>query len=193
MAASFSPARRLGFLLAAVLGPLAACDRDDAPDDAVRHPRAPGIVRIAPAGEALANAAIATLDPATMNDAQIRQAIGTGPRCVFRYTGAGKPVFAVSARPDGPPLVGVAKLNGHLVRLDAAAEGEAGRAGDTLRLTAGPVRMTIRPDPAETAADRDGAQRREADMIFEVGESLKVGYRGYVDCAADPPAGSPGS
>ncbi|MGE0372939.1 MAG: DUF6692 family protein [Gammaproteobacteria bacterium] len=193
MAALLLPARRTGLVLAVVLGGLVACDQDDAPDDVVQHPRASEIARIGSADEALANAAIARLDPATMNDAEIRKAVGTGPRCVFRYTSAGKPVLAVSSQPDGSPRVGVAKLNGYLVRLDAAADKEPARAGDTLRVSAGPIRMTINPDPREAAADRNGVQRRETDMVFEIGEDLRVGYRGYLGCASNPPVGSPRS
>ncbi|MGE0370685.1 MAG: DUF6692 family protein [Gammaproteobacteria bacterium] len=193
MVALLLPARRAGLVLAAVLGGLAACDQDDAPDDVIQHPQASGIARIASADEALANAQIARLDPATMNDAEIRKAVGTGPRCVFRYTSEGKPVLAVSSQPDGSPRVGVVKLNGYLVRLDAAADEEPARAGDTLRVIAGPIRMTISPDPREAAADGNGVQHRETDMVFEIGESLRVGYHGYVGCASNPPAGSPRS
>ena len=32
------------------------------------------------------------------------------------------------------------------------------------------------------ALRQDGGAWREADMIFEIGEALRVGYRGYVAC-----------
>jgi hypothetical protein len=178
-------------LLAALLTLLAGCDRNDAPDDVVQHPRAPEIARIMPAAEALANADLAKLDPATMNDAEIRQAIGTGPLCLFRYTSSGKPVLAVGARPSGLPLGGVAKLNGHLISLEAARTDGAAGATDSLVLTAGPIRMTVTPDRGEGSEDRNGVRRRDADMVLEVGESLKAGYRGYLGCAPQWSAGAP--
>lgn len=173
------PAR---LVLAFTLGLLAACDGNDAPDDVVRHPRAPETARILPAEEALANAEVAKLDPATMSDAEIREVIGTGLRCVYRYTSAGKPVLAVGAQPNGPPLGGVVKLNGNLVRLDATPAAGAGGATDNLRLTSGPIRIAVTPDPGEGTEEGDGVRRREADLIFEIGENLRVGYRGYLGC-----------
>jgi hypothetical protein len=169
----------------ASLGLLAGCDGSGAPDDVVEHPRAAEIARIVPAEEALANVVVATLDPRTMNDAEIRKALGTGPRCEFRYTSSGKPVLAVGAQPIGPPLGGVVKLNGHLVPLEAAPANDVPRPDKGLLLTAGPIRMTIVPGPE--GDEGNGVRRREAEMVFEVGESLRVGYRGYLGCRSDPP------
>jgi len=92
--------------LVALLGLLAGCDGSGAPDDVVEHPRAAEIARIVAAEEALANAVVATLDPHTMSDAEIRKALGTGPRCEFRYTNSGKPVLAVGAHPMAPRWAG---------------------------------------------------------------------------------------
>ncbi|MDJ0391532.1 hypothetical protein QMO56_25855 [Roseomonas sp. E05] len=185
------PAGRVCLSLAALLGLLAGCDQNDAPDDAVQPPRAPEVARVVSADEAVANAVVATLDPATMNDAEIRQAVGAESHCAFRYTRSGRPVLAVRVQPDGPPLGGMLKLNGHLVSLEAPpADGPAG-AADRFLLAAGPLRMTIMPDRAEGAGGPGAAAHREADMLFEIGESLRVGYRGYLDCASDPPPRSP--
>lgn len=63
---------------------------------------------------------------------------------------------------------------------------------DRLLLAAGPVRVTVTPDPGEGTEGRDGLRRRAADMVFEVGESLRVGCRGYLGCGTRPtgPAGA---
>lgn len=63
---------------------------------------------------------------------------------------------------------------------------------DRLLLAAGPARMTVTLDPREGTEDRDGIRRRQAEMVFDVGESLKVGYRGYLGCGTRPtgPAGA---
>lgn len=186
VARSLSAPAPAPLLAVALLGLLAGCDGNIAPDDAVQHPRAAEIARIVPAEEALANAVVATLDPRTMNDAEIREVLGPGPRCEFRYTSSGLPVLAVGAQPSGPPLGGVVKLNGHLVPLEAAPAGGAPAPSGALLLAAGPIRMTILPEPEEGAEGRNGLRRREADMVFEVGESLRVGYRGYLGCGPMP-------
>lgn len=177
-------------LMVLALG-LAGCDQGGAPDDVVRHPRAAEIARITPAEEALANAQVPKLDPATMNDAEIRKALEAGPRCQFRYTSSGRPVLVVSAQPGGPGLGGVVKLNGHLVPLQATPAEGGGVPPGSLLLTAGPIRVTVTPDGGEQAAEAGVMPRREASMVFEVGQELKAGYRGYLGCDAGPPAGAP--
>lgn len=160
----------IGWALAG-LGLLAGCSESDAPDDDLTAIRAPGIARIVPASEAISGAHIPTLDPAPMNDAEILKALGEGPHCEFRYTSTGKPVLAVKARPNGAAQ-GVVKLNGHLVVLQSAP------AENATVLEADRVRMTLTPDPGEKA---DGSQV-EATSIFEIGNDLRAGYRGYYDC-----------
>ncbi|MGE3279964.1 MAG: DUF6692 family protein [Alphaproteobacteria bacterium] len=181
---------RVSFPLLFVLGLLAGCD-NEAPDDETQPARAPEIPRIVTAQEALAGAHIPTLDPATMNSAEIRKAIGNGPRCIFRYTSTGRPVLAVSTGAPAAAAEGVVKLNGHLVPLKAAPIEPAGRNGEIL-LLAEPIRMTVAPDPGAQTED-PGYLRRQANMIFEVGQSLRVGYRGYLECGSETPVKSPGS
>jgi len=165
--------------LAILSGLLAACDVDPRPDD-LGAARAPQIVRLAPVEEALVNAQIPTLDPGTLNDARIREVIGAGSRCEFRYTQAGRPVLAFGAPPEGGSLGGVVQVNGHLVRLDAQPAAPSG----LLLLTAGPVRLTVSPDGGAGNVAAGNVTRREADLVFEVGEELRVGYRGYLSCGA---------
>lgn len=158
--------------LVAVLS--AACSENEAPDDEITPARAAQIARIVPVREALAGAHIPTLDPAVMNEAEIEKALGTGPRCQFRYTSAGKPVLALRAAPDGEAGVGVVKLNGSLIVLPA--EPVDGR----IVLGAEAVRLTLSPDGGINAAAEE--HRQEADLVFEVGSSLRAGYRGYYEC-----------
>lgn len=175
------PPRHMARLaLAVVLGGLAGCDDSGLPDDELQPARAPEIARIVPAGEALAGAHIPTLDPARMNDAEIQKALAGEVRCEFRYTSGGRPVLAVEALPNGAVAEGVVKLNGSLVMLQPAAA-EAGRdvPEGGFRLVAGDIRATIMPGIGPAP---DG-EAREADMVFEVGESLRAGYRGYYSCA----------
>ncbi|HZM35656.1 MAG TPA: DUF6692 family protein [Burkholderiales bacterium] len=161
-------------LLAGLLG---ACTEGEAPDDDLQAIHPPEIARIVPANEALAGVQVRKLDPATINDAEIGKALPAGPRCDFHYTSSGRPVLAVHMQPDGNAAGAIVKLNGHLVPLEATRAD-----ADQLEMRAEPVRIVIQPDPRELAKARPGIQRREANMIFEVGKELRAGYRGYLDC-----------
>ena len=163
------------------LATLAACDGADRPDDQARFP-APEAARVAPADEALANVHLPTLDLARMVDAEIRQVLQAGPRCDFRYTVAGQPVLAYRAQPDGTPVDGVVKLNNHLVPLKPAT---AAQPSPATALASGPVRLVLRPEEAASAGASDSAGRRKADVILEVGDKLRVGYSGYVQCGIE--------
>ena len=148
---------------------LAGCGESAAPDDVVNPPRAEEIAPIVPAGEAVSGADVPTLDPATMVDAEIAKVLGGPPGCTFRYTSAGKPVLALGA--GNGPIAGAMKLNGKMLKLSAtSSEG-------TYRGEEPPVRfsMTAEGDP------RSGFV--EAEMDFEIGDQLRVGYRGYFECA----------
>jgi hypothetical protein len=154
---------------------LAGCGERAAPDDETNPVRAAEIARITPASEAIAGAHIPTLDPATLLDAEIEKVLGPGPRCEFRYTSEGRPVLAARGSAGNAAPDAVVKLNGHLVPL-SRARAETG----SLVLSADSVRLTVPPDGGEPTGSR---RQREANAIFEVGESLRVGYRGYYRCA----------
>lgn len=167
------PAGRMRLLLLLLAAaPLSGCDGSEAFDDDVRAERPPQIARILPADQAIAGAHIPTLDPHTLKDAEIRLAIGPGPLCSFHYTRSGPPVLAVRGPPEGGP--GVLKVNGNLVELQPAA---APGSGDRLQLAAAPMRVTLAP-----AGEAASGAWREADMVFEIGDALRVGYRGHVAC-----------
>jgi hypothetical protein len=46
--------------------------------------------------------------------------------------------------------------------------------------------MAVIPDGQEQVIERRKVRRKQANAIFEAGESLKVGYRGYLDCTSEP-------
>lgn len=172
-----------GFALAAAAALLAGCGQSPAPDDAAAP--APETVRVESAAQALAGAHIRTLDPATLQDAEIQKVVGARSHCTFRYTTAGKPVVVVGVDAGGIPEVGIVKLNGKLVPL------EPDRAATDLKpggfaLAADRVRVRVQPDQPVNASD--ASQRVEADMLFEVGQELKVGYGGYLACKPTAPA-----
>lgn len=161
--------------LLVALGMLTGCGERAAPDDETNRLQAAETARITPANEAIAGAHIPTLDPATLVAAEIEKVLGRGPRCEFRYTSEGRPVLAATGNAENAAPDAVVKLNGHLVPLSR----EPAEAG-SLVLTADNVRLVVTPDGGEPAADSGD---REAEVIFEIGESLRVGYRGYYRCS----------
>jgi hypothetical protein len=167
------------------VGLLSACGDNQAPDDALTAIKAPEITRIVPAKEALIGAHIPTLDPATMQEAEIRKALEAGPRCDFHYTTRGQPVLAIGLRPDGSTSGGVVKLNGSLIALSPASSPASSNGENGFSLAADPVRMTVTPDARVQVVERTNVRRREANATFEVGQSLRVGYRGYLDCSSE--------
>lgn len=164
--------------LAAGLG-LASCAENDAPDDVTNPVRASDVSRIVPAEEALVGAHVPTIDPATLNDAEIAKVLGAVPHCDFRYTSSGKPVLAVTNAPSADAVV---KLNGSLIALHLASDESAGSQG-TLVLTAGQVRASLTPLTADQLNGRI-SERQEMTLMFEIDNRLKVGYRGYFNCSA---------
>lgn len=133
---------------------------------------APDIAPLATASEALTGAHIPTLDPAPLNGAEIADAIGDVPRCDFRYTRDGAPVVAFENASD---RTGVVELNGKRIELSVI------RDGDGIQLVADPIRLIMNAAPGFTL---DGMPHEvtEAELIFEIGDELRVGYVGYLSC-----------
>ncbi|MBL0422522.1 hypothetical protein JI739_19405 [Ramlibacter sp. AW1] len=164
---------------------LAACGQSELPDDASTPP--PAVARAASAKEALQGAHVRTLDPTTLRGAEVRKVIGARPHCTFRYTGSGHPVVVAGLRQDGSAELGVIKLNNQLVPLQPEPS-TSGQAAAGFVLSSEPVRVSVRPLPNASASEHAGAQRVEADMIFEVGQELKVGYGGFLECRTAAPS-----
>lgn len=159
--------------LSAAAGLIASCSESDLPDDELDPARGHAVPRIVAASEAIAGANVPTLDPHTMNGAEIRKALGAEPRCIFRYTAHGRPVIGLGSAADIDLERAVIKLNGDLVVL--AVEAIGGR----IRLTDEPIQITISlVDPTEENEIGD----REAEALLEIGTELRAGYRGYYTC-----------
>jgi hypothetical protein len=134
------------------------------------------VSRVGSVREALNGVSIPELDPVTMNNAEIARAIDSASFCTFRYSSSGRPVLAVTPDPTESPADGVVKLNGLLVLLDReASNGSLVLRADSIR-----ARVTFR-DPKTALANRDD-RLREAQLMFEVGTQLRVGYLGYYSC-----------
>lgn len=166
-------------------GLLAGCGQSEAPDDGPTP--APPVVRVVPADQALAGAEIRKLDLATLNRAEIVEVIGDRPQCIFRYTSSGKPVLAAALGPVGGPAAGVVKLNGNLVPLQPDPGATIPKHGG-FTLLANPLRIQVqRANSNPAGLPQPGGGQVEADMVFQVGEALTVGYGGYLECRKQAP------
>lgn len=143
-----------------------------------RTPQPQQAPRIVGAHEALAGADVPTVDPHTMNDAEIGKVIGAGQFCAFRYTSTGNPVLAFSPQASGSRMSGIVKLNGSLVPL----HGNARR--DEVELAADEIHITLELEDERGRGSAPAAQPMAAQMVFRVGERLRVGYDGYYACIA---------
>jgi hypothetical protein len=157
-----------------LLAMLAGCD-DGAPDDETNPVRAETIPRIVPASEVLAGAHIPTLDPAKLNDAEIRRALGPGSRCEFGYASYSRPILAMRASPNENRAAAVIKLNDKLVLLQR----EPGSKEVILR--ADEIRITLKL-PGSRHTSPKATDRQDADLVFEARDQLRAGYRGYYRC-----------
>jgi len=170
--------RHLAAIVASIT--LAACG-SDAPSGATRaEAQPPDTAELASAREAIAGAFVPQLDPHTLNDAEIAKALPTGAGCMFRYTSSGKPVVVVAA--TAAPVAAL-KVNGKLTVLP---QEPPARQRTPVAFAAEGVRVRI-TDVGDAPASAGDAPR-EAELSFEVGSALKVGYRGYYECRPERPS-----
>lgn len=154
---------------------LTACG-DPAPGEGVKKPlMSDPPPEIIGAREAVNTPDIPTIDPQTLVAAEIEKVLGAGPRCLFAYTAESPPVVALRVTGDTAGQ-GVVKVHGRLVKL-AAQRAEAG--GFALSADG----LSIKIEPA-VAGDAMPTEFREADMLFELEQGLRVGYRGWYRCTA---------
>ena len=152
---------------------LAGCAQNIAPGEDPDAALGKSPAQVTPAAEMLAGADIATLDPHTLQADEIERVIGSGAHCAFRYTSSGGPVLAYRQAAGADEAAGVVMLNGELIALetDPAAENVM------VALGADRLHFALAPD-----GDAAGSVPTEATLVFEVGEDMRVGYRGYHTC-----------
>ena len=173
-------------LLALSASSVAACgESGGTSDDAIYPPLGIEVSRVTSARDALVGLDLATLDPSTMDRAEIRLVLDGSSVCEFRYVSEGKPVLAfhaTDAREGGDSaLRGVVNLSGALVPLSG------NRSSGGVVLTAGEIRATVTAvNPQDDL--RQVASKSEANLLFEIGKRLKVGYQGYYSCGRREPA-----
>ncbi len=155
---------------------LAACG-DPAPGEGVEKPlMSDPSPKMVGAREAVGTPDIPTIDPQTLDAAEIEKVLGVGPRCAFAYTAESKPVAVFQVTGDNAGQ-GVVKIHGRLVKL-------AGREAEVGGFTLSGDGMSVRIEPAGEGGDSRPAEQREADMQFELEQGLHVGYRGWYRCTS---------
>lgn len=131
--------------------------------------------RVVPAPEAIQQANIAEVDPGELDEAEIDEVLGPGPRCSFRYSRTGPPVVAAGTDTGR----GVVKLHGRLVEVTAAGPDAGASARGGVTLSADGIEIVVEPRGGTDEALREAAAR------MHLAAGLTVGYVGYYAC--DPP------
>lgn len=175
---------RTSSLMAVML--LAACG-DPAPGEGVDEPHAQDTApEIMSASEAVRTPEISTIDLQTMDAAEFEEVIGTDSRCSFTYTRASAPAFVASVTSqDGAE--GAIKIHGKLVRIVAREVKTVDDLVQGTTFTADGLRVHVSPRPKE---DNAGGQPRQANVVLELEQGLKVGYRGWYACRKERSADS---
>jgi hypothetical protein len=151
-----------------------------APEEIFEGDEAPP--QVVPLSEALEANVLPMLDPGEIDPAEADRVLGEGLGCIFARTVESDPILVARAPQDGGAAKGLMKLNGEFVRLHSAA----GQGQEALergpRMVAEGVSMKVSPLAGEEAEIVAGAQRRPADLVFELQRGLTVGYRGFYSC-----------
>lgn len=139
--------------------------------------------QVASLGTALSRPEIAKLDPAPMHESEYDKVLPPAPECRFSLTATSRPVLVARApAKERVAADALTKISGTLVPLKATSpDGFQGLvSGPTLQ--ADGIRMAVVPVPDEEPEAVDGSQRRKADLLFQLDQGLKVGYRGFYSC-----------
>jgi hypothetical protein len=128
-------------------------------------PAEPGTVE-----RALSNTLISQLDLAPMPEAEADRVLEAGARCRFNRSPEAAPILW--AAKNG--VEAAVKLNGILVSLQPSGDPQEG----TATFSAAGTMITVQPlgDEADWRAN--------AELVFELDQGLKVGYRGFYGCEA---------
>ena len=128
-------------------------------------PAEPGTVE-----DALANTLISTLDLAPMPEAEADRVLDAAAWCTFNRSPETHPVLWLAQ--DGSAAA--MKLNGVLISLRATGEPQDSAA----EFSAPGIRVSVRP------LGEEADWRQDAELVFELDQGLRVGYRGFYGCEA---------
>ena len=118
--------------------------------------------------DALSNTLVSQLDLAPMPEAEADQVLKTPGQCVFNRSLESDPVLWASE--SGSAAM---KLNGVLVALEA---NNSGPEGGATTYSASGTTVTVRQ------LGEQADWRQNAELVFQLDQGLKVGYRGFYSC-----------
>ena len=158
-----------------------AVSREGAKAQAAIGPDAPP--EVVPPRDAIRQAELARVDLAEIDQAESDKVLGNGPRCGFFYSREAGPVAAVRRPVAGSgATLGMIKVHGRLVELQAYAESAGTHGRERLVLRGDGIDVTIAAiDEAATSpvVEVDAA---EAEALLRIGTELEVGYAGFYVC-----------
>jgi len=143
------------------------------------HEEVPASATVTSPDEAVTSEEVATLDPEFMDGDALARLFPNGAACTFRYTKDSPPVLAIGKR-NGSPAAGL-KISGDLVGLSAA---ETSGPDSPATYQASGISVTLNALDGTALSNGGDGDRTPADLVLELDPGLRVGYRGYYQCAA---------
>lgn len=164
---------------------LAGCD-DPAPRDAMDN----SVMQAAPpevmgAQQAINSPDILTIDPQTMQRAEIEKVLGKGPYCYYRYTAESPPILAASNAAQNERYRAVTKIHGRLVELTADQKPGYEKLTEGLVFTAEGLKLKVLADGKRQPESAKPGERVAAELHFSLEQGLNAGYLGWYDCQAE--------
>ena len=144
--------------------------RESAPLTAVT--RSPKVMS---AADAINKPDIATIDPTTLAEPEIRKVLTSETRCDFMYTYEGKPIFSVAINENGK-VQGVMKIHGVLVSLTSTTIDSFKSLRNGGQFYAAPIQFTVQRSTEASEGDQS------AIAHFRINDQLNVGYKGFYRC-----------
>ncbi|MEH6389191.1 MULTISPECIES: hypothetical protein [Pseudomonas] len=127
---------------------------------------------------------IPTIDPQTMQRAEIEKVLGDGPYCQYRYTAESPPVLAASNAAKNERYRAVMKIHGRLVELSADQNPGYENLNKGLAFTAQGLEMKVFPDGEGQAESAKPGERVATELHFSLEQGLSIGYLGWYECQA---------
>ena len=174
--------RHLLLLVAMLIAAVLTGCADPAPGEGMENPMMQKpLPELASAQDAVSSPDIPTIDPQTLQTAEIVKVLGNVPQCAFRYTAESPPILAIGDSDQGVGSQAVTKIHGRLVQLSSDRKPSYESLQEGLSFTADGMTMRMVSDEPEKV--KSGKQVT-AELHFSLQQGLNVGYLGWYECDA---------